>query len=182
MSSTEAGPPPTVGGGRYTLGDLIGRGGAAEVFRARDELLGRDVAVKQIDRDRVVDGRGRREAVAAARLHHPAIVALYEAEEDAESTWLVSEYVRGAPLDRLLADGALSDRDVAEIGVALADIQKFLDPEVFVIGGGVASVGDLFFGGIQAAADEYAGPFAPVTIRRAQLGTEAGVIGGSEPR
>ena len=45
MSTTDAGPP-TVVGGRYTVGDLIGRGGAADVFRARDELLGRDVAIK----------------------------------------------------------------------------------------------------------------------------------------
>lgn len=65
------------------------------------------------------------------------------------------------------------------IGVALADLQKLLDPEVFVLGGGVASVGDFFFTHVQAAADEYAGGFAPVTIRRAQLGTEAGVIGAA---
>jgi eukaryotic-like serine/threonine-protein kinase len=45
VSTTEAGPPSVVGG-RYTVGDLIGRGGAADVYRARDELLGRDVAIK----------------------------------------------------------------------------------------------------------------------------------------
>lgn len=65
------------------------------------------------------------------------------------------------------------------IGVALADLQKVIDPEVFVIGGGVASVGDYFFNGVQAAANEYALGFAPVTIRRAQLGTDAGVIGAA---
>lgn len=65
------------------------------------------------------------------------------------------------------------------IGVALADLQKVIDPEVFVIGGGVASVGDYFFNGVQAAANEYAQGFAPVTIRRAQLGTDAGVIGAA---
>ncbi|GBF05504.1 glucokinase [Deinococcus aerius] len=75
--------------------------------------------------------------------------------------------------------GRVVHQALRHIGVALADIQKFLDPEVFVIGGGVASVGDLFFQGVQAAADEYAGSFAPVTIRRAQLGTEAGVIGAA---
>ncbi|WP_019587595.1 ROK family protein [Deinococcus apachensis] len=75
--------------------------------------------------------------------------------------------------------GRVVGQALRHIGVALADIQKFLDPEVFVIGGGVASVGDLFFQGVQAAADEYAGSFAPVTIRRAQLGTEAGVIGAA---
>src|SRR3978361_460072 len=45
VTPTAAGPP-TVVGGRYTVGDLIGRGGAADVYRARDELLGRDVAIK----------------------------------------------------------------------------------------------------------------------------------------
>ncbi|AKH17267.1 MULTISPECIES: ROK family protein [Deinococcus] len=65
------------------------------------------------------------------------------------------------------------------IGIALADLQKTIDPEVFVIGGGVASVGDYFFHGVQAAADEYAQGFAPVTIRRAQLAGNAGVIGAA---
>ena len=65
------------------------------------------------------------------------------------------------------------------IGVALADLQKVLDPEVFVLGGGVASVGDYFFSGVQAAANEYAVSFAPVTIRRAQLGGDAGVVGAA---
>lgn len=65
------------------------------------------------------------------------------------------------------------------IGIALADLQKTIDPEVFVLGGGVASVGDFFFHGVQAAADEYAQGFASVTIRRAQLGTNAGVIGAA---
>ncbi|GHG35363.1 glucokinase [Deinococcus indicus] len=68
---------------------------------------------------------------------------------------------------------------VRHIGIALADLQKTIDPEVFVLGGGVASVGDYFFHGVQAAADEYAQGFASVTIRRAQLGTNAGVIGAA---
>ena len=63
--STDTGPPATVGG-RYTVGDLIGRGGAADVFRARDELLGRDVAIKMFNAagsvvaDERVPGRSRR--------------------------------------------------------------------------------------------------------------------------
>ncbi|AAF11841.1 ROK family protein [Deinococcus radiodurans] len=65
------------------------------------------------------------------------------------------------------------------IGIALADLQKVIDPEVFVIGGGVSAVGDYFFQGVQQAADEYAGGFAPVTIRRAQLGQSAGVVGAA---
>ena len=77
-------------------------------------------------------------------------------------------------------DGYLiSAQAMRHIGIALADLQKTIDPEVFVLGGGVASVGDFFFHGVQAAADEYAQGFAAVTIRRAQLGTNAGVIGAA---
>ena len=64
--------------------------------------------------------RAEREALAAARLDHPAIVTLYEAGSDDDAAYLVSELVEGEALDDLLADGALSDRDVARIGVALA--------------------------------------------------------------
>ncbi len=65
------------------------------------------------------------------------------------------------------------------IGIALTDLQKIIDPEVFVIGGGVAAVGDYFFAGIEAAAQEYGAPFAVPNIRRAQLGANVGVIGAA---
>ncbi len=71
------------------------------------------------------------------------------------------------------------EQAMKHIGVALADLQKVIDPEVFVLGGGVASVGDYFFAGVQAAADEYSEGFGQVVIRRAQLGTDAGVIGAA---
>ncbi|TSA86399.1 ROK family protein [Deinococcus detaillensis] len=71
------------------------------------------------------------------------------------------------------------EQAMKHIGVAIADIQKLLDPEVFVIGGGVAAVGDYFFEGVDRAAQEYGAAFAPVTIRRAQLASDAGVIGAA---
>ncbi len=71
------------------------------------------------------------------------------------------------------------EQAMKHIGVAIADVQKFLDPEVFVIGGGVAMVGDYFFEGVTRAAVEYAHDFAPVVIRRALLAGEAGVIGAA---
>ena len=64
--------------------------------------------------------RAEREALAAARLNHPGIVTLYEAGSDDEAAYLVSELVEGRTLDELLEDGALSDRDVARLGVSLA--------------------------------------------------------------
>jgi hypothetical protein len=88
---------------------------------ARDERLERDVAVKVLARDRIVGGRFEREARAAARLSHPAIVTLYEAAVDDDGAYLVSELVRGATLSQLVEAGRLSDRDIVQIGVALCD-------------------------------------------------------------
>ena len=106
---------------RYRLHRRLGTGGFATVWLARDERLDRDVAIKILPRERVVGGRFEREARAAARLAHPGIVTLYEAAVDDEGAYLVSELVHGATLDRLLADGQLSDRDVVQIGIALCD-------------------------------------------------------------
>ncbi|MCW2951177.1 MAG: serine/threonine protein kinase, partial [Conexibacter sp.] len=104
---------------RYRLLQQLGAGAFGVVWLARDERLDRDVAVKAISGEQVAGGRGQREARAAARLAHPAIVTLYEAGTEGETTYLVSELVRGGTLAELLAEGALSDRDVAEIGMAL---------------------------------------------------------------
>ena len=101
-----------------------------------------------------------------------------------DASYALNREVSTAEAFTLAEQGHLGARRVVNqalkhIGVALADLQKVLDPEVFVIGGGVASVGDFFFNGVQKAADEYSQGFAPVTIRRAQLGTDAGVIGAA---
>ncbi len=107
--------------GRYRLGKRLGAGSFGTVWVARDEHLGRDVAVKVLPRERIMDARFEREAHAAARLAHPAIVTLYEAVADEESAYLVSELVRGATLGALLEGGRLSDRDIVAIGIALCD-------------------------------------------------------------
>jgi eukaryotic-like serine/threonine-protein kinase len=107
--------------GRYRLERRLGAGGFGVVWRARDERLERPVAVKVLPHRRGLGKRAEREALAAARLNHPGIVTLYEAGSDDDATYLVSELVEGRTLDELLADGALSDRDVARIGAALAD-------------------------------------------------------------
>ena len=90
---------------RYRLQRRLGAGAFGTVWMARDERLERDVAVKILPRERVMSGRFEREARAAARLSHPAIVTLYEAAVDDEGAYLVSELVRGATLDTLLEHG-----------------------------------------------------------------------------
>jgi glucokinase len=65
------------------------------------------------------------------------------------------------------------------LGMAIADVQKLLDPEVFVIGGGVASVGAYFYNHVQNYAREYAKGFSDVTILPAHFGVDAGVIGAA---
>ena len=73
---------------RYELGDLIGRGGMAEVFEAVDTRLNRTVAIKilrdDLARDPAFIARFRREAQAAAALNHPTIVAVYDTGEEIE--------------------------------------------------------------------------------------------------
>jgi tRNA A-37 threonylcarbamoyl transferase component Bud32 len=105
--------------GRFRIEERIGSGGMGTVYRAFDERLRRSVAVKEIERagaERVL-----REAQAAARLNHPAIVTLYELGERDGRALLVSELVAGRTLDEMARDGAVSDRDVAEIGSDLCD-------------------------------------------------------------
>ncbi|HUR84881.1 MAG TPA: serine/threonine-protein kinase [Solirubrobacteraceae bacterium] len=106
---------------RYRLGQRLGAGGMGVVYLARDEHLEREVAVKRIAVEHDLDGRGEREAIAAARLAHPGIVALYESGRDDDALYLVSELVRGRTLADLERDGELSDLDVLAIGVTLCD-------------------------------------------------------------
>jgi eukaryotic-like serine/threonine-protein kinase len=106
---------------RYRLLERLGAGGFGVVWRAHDELLHREVALKRIllgpDGDRE---RATREALAAARLSHPAIVALYEACVVQDACYLISELVHGSTLAQLIAAGEAHDEEVLEIGIALA--------------------------------------------------------------
>jgi eukaryotic-like serine/threonine-protein kinase len=106
---------------RYRLLERLGAGGFGVVWRARDELLHREVALKRIalgpDGDRE---RATREAHAAARLSHPAIVALYEACVVQDACYLISELVDGETLAQRIAAGDAADEEVLGIGISLA--------------------------------------------------------------
>ncbi|KAB8196295.1 Stk1 family PASTA domain-containing Ser/Thr kinase [Nonomuraea phyllanthi] len=101
---------PRLLGGRYELDGVVGRGGMAEVYRARDIRLDRIVAIKtlrsDLARDHTFQARFRREAQSAASLNHPAVVAVYDTGEDATDgtpvPYIVMEYVDGRTLRDLL--------------------------------------------------------------------------------
>ncbi|MDP9027507.1 MAG: protein kinase [Actinomycetota bacterium] len=116
--------PPAVLQGRYRIGPAIGRGGASTVYRAHDLLLGRDVAIKVFTTRatkpedlRVQEGEAR----TLARLSHPGLVALLDADVDltdgtAPQMFLVMEFVDGPDLRRRLRNGALDEFEVAYVG------------------------------------------------------------------
>jgi len=112
--------------GRYEVGELIGRGGMAEVHIGYDRRLGRTVAIKilrsDLARDPSFQNRFRREAQSAAALNHPAIVAVYDTGEDviteptgvaAHVPFIVMEYVEGHTVRDILRDGAAVPIDEA---------------------------------------------------------------------
>ncbi len=119
--SLPSGPGPRTVLGRYRLEQRLGAGGFGVVWHAWDERLEREVAVKAIPRERGGGERVEREALASARLNHPAIVGIYELAADEHDVYLVSELVRGRTLAELLRAGAISDRDVSRIGADLCD-------------------------------------------------------------
>ncbi len=110
--------------GRYRMLEQLGSGGFGVVWRARDELLHREVAVKRmwlgVGGGPIDSERATREALATARLAHPAIVALYEACAQEGAFYLISELVDGNTLAQLIAEDELEDEEVLEIGMALA--------------------------------------------------------------
>ncbi|MGW5684437.1 serine/threonine-protein kinase [Nonomuraea sp. NPDC003754] len=115
-------------GGRYRLLKTIGRGGMGTVWQAHDEVLGRDVAVKEVvpppdlpgpERE-VFTVRTLREARAAGRVAHPGVATVYDVVEDAGHPWIVMELVRSRTLGAMVRDaGPLEPARVAAIGVEL---------------------------------------------------------------
>jgi serine/threonine-protein kinase len=110
--------------GPYLVGARVGRGGMGEVYRARDEQLGRDVALKVLpaegaDEDRLA--RLRREARLLAALNHPNIGAIYGLVSDEHASALVLEFVDGPTLADRLKDGPLPLDEVVTVARQLAD-------------------------------------------------------------
>ncbi|MEU8813938.1 serine/threonine-protein kinase [Actinoplanes sp. NPDC048796] len=116
--------------GRYRLGEPVGAGGMGRVWRARDEMLDRDVAVKEFvppewmsDEERVrLRDRTLREARSAGRLNHPHVVRIYDVVHADGLPWIVMEYVPSRSLYQVIQDdGPYSPATAARIGLAVLD-------------------------------------------------------------
>jgi WD40 repeat protein len=143
-----------IGDGRYRMIELIGQGGMGRVWRARDESLGRDVAVKQLLFPPHLDESTRKtliqraigEARAAARLRHEGIVTVHTIVEHEGAPWIVMELIDGPSLSPLVTGGVRPDwRRIATLGAQVADalahahaegvVHRDLKPENILLAG-----------------------------------------------
>ena len=148
---------PEIIAGRYVVLRAVGRGGMGTVWLCRDEVLGREVAVKQVGTlpgESVPDlARALREARSSAALHHPHVVSVFDAIEADDHIWLVMEYVPGETLSQLIArEGRLDPERVAAIGAQVADglaaahkrgtVHRDVKPGNVLISGDTAKISD----------------------------------------
>ena len=117
-------PAPRMLAGRYRLGARLGRGGMGTVWHAVDEMLDREVAVKELsvghlaEEDlQIVQSRMKQEARAAARIKHPGVITIHDVLEQDGKPWIVMELIDGRSLAELVEqEGTLNAREAAGIG------------------------------------------------------------------
>ena len=111
--------------GHYRILERIGEGGMGVVYRAHDERLRRDVAIKFLTAPRLTNPdarkRFRSEALALSRLNHPNIATVYDFDTQDGTDFLVMEYIKGLSLNEKIAEGPLSEKDIARWGTQLAE-------------------------------------------------------------
>jgi eukaryotic-like serine/threonine-protein kinase len=111
--------------GHYRLVEKIGAGGMGEVYRARDEHLARDVAIKVLPpgtlRDESARKNFRKEALVLSRLNHPNIATIHDFDTQQGVDFLVMEYIPGITLSEKVAAGPLPQKEVLRLGVQLAE-------------------------------------------------------------
>jgi eukaryotic-like serine/threonine-protein kinase len=117
--------------GRYRVTALLGRGGMADVFRARDELLHRDVAVKVFATGQEVQRRADREMRTLASLRHVNLITVLDAGVDTTDSaravpYLVMELINGPTLAQQIANGPLDPAEVADLGVQIATALSYV--------------------------------------------------------
>ncbi len=111
--------------GPYEIRAAIGAGGMGEVYRAHDQRLNRDVAIKVLPADRATDDAARqrflREARAASALNHPNIITIYETDSFNGMAFIAMEYVRGRTMSDLLHERELSEAEAVQYAIQIAD-------------------------------------------------------------
>src|ERR1035438_5801658 len=111
--------------GHYRLLEQIGAGGMGVVYRARDDRLERDIAIKVIHPGIFVDDqthkRFKREAVALAKLNHPNIATVHDFDAEGEREFLVMELLGGQSLADVLMEGPLPEAELVQYALQLAD-------------------------------------------------------------
>jgi len=171
--------------GRYRLDESIGHGGMAVVFRAFDTVLERPVAIKYFQthlmREPLLVERFRREALAAAKIAHPNVVAVHDVGTgDDDRPFIVMELVSGPSLAEVLKAGPLPDRRAARIGAdiarglaaahAIGFVHRDVKPaNVILTAADVAKLTD--FGLVLDAGEE--APPSELTMHGAMLGSAA---------
>ena len=169
LGRMESAGPGRLVAGRYRLGAVVGRGGMGRVWQARDELLGRDVAIKELtwlahfsaQEQQAARRRAVREAQAAARLNHRNVVQVFDILEDGGCPWIVMELLAARSLrDFIHEEGVLSPVQAAQLGLeilaaldaahALGIVHRDVKPANILLAPGRAVLVD--FGIAQAAA------------------------------
>jgi len=111
--------------GHYQIAEKIGAGGMGEVYRAHDQHLARDVAIKVLPPGTLSDEssrkRFRKEALTLSRLNHPNIATIHDFDTHQGVDFLVMEYIPGITLSEKLAAGPLSENELIALGIQLAD-------------------------------------------------------------
>jgi serine/threonine protein kinase len=178
--------------GPYRVGPLIGAGGMGEVYRARDERLGREVAVKVVSSGAAPDPevlrRFEQEARAASALNHPGILSVFDLGVHEGLPYVVCELLEGQTLRDLLRGGALPQRRAVDIGVQVAQalaaahdkgiVHRDLKPEnLFVIRDGRVKILD--FGLAKLVRRQTPGQDATGSIQPDEVGTRPGTVMGT---
>ena len=182
--------------GRYEILAPLGAGGMGEVYRARDNQLDRDVAVKVLPEavaqnpDRLE--RFESEAKAVAKLSHPNILDIHDYGREGEITYSVTELLEGETLRERLEGGTLGWRKATEIGAAIADglaaaheagiIHRDLKPSnVFLTSDGRVKVLDFGLARHESLQQGESGTHAPTLTRHTDPGTVLGTVGYMSP-
>ena len=181
--------------GHYRIVDKIGEGGMGEVYRAHDERLDRDVAIKVIhesvaqDADRLA--RFEREAKAVAKLDHPNILAIHDFGTEGGVTYAVTELLNGENLRQSIPESGVAWQKVVEIGAAIADglaaahgkgiVHRDLKPEnVFITSDGRVKVLDFGLAQVKVPVEEDA-ETATLTPAGTVPGSVMGTMGYISP-